>query len=308
MNFEGFLKELEPTVGSLMTKHLGMSKEWFPHELVPWSRGRDFVAGEEWDSSSSTISPGTRSALFVNLLTEDNLPYYFNALLAAFGSDDSWGAWARRWTAEEHRHSIVIRDYLTVTRLIDPITLERSRMNQVSNGIVPEPVSPVDTIAYVTLQELATRVAHRNTGKLIGDEVGFAIMARVASDENLHHLFYRDLTLAALERNPSETLEAIERQVRSFSMPGTGIDGFTEHSKNIAKEGIYDFSLHYDQVIVPVVLRNWRICELSGLTPEADAARERLMKFIARLEVAARRTRARRDDIEGAAQSNMDRS
>ena len=37
--------ELEPVVGSLLERHLATSKEWFPHELVPWSRGRDFVAG-----------------------------------------------------------------------------------------------------------------------------------------------------------------------------------------------------------------------------------------------------------------------
>jgi acyl-[acyl-carrier-protein] desaturase len=29
-----------------MERHLDRSKEWFPHEHVPWSRGRDFVPGE----------------------------------------------------------------------------------------------------------------------------------------------------------------------------------------------------------------------------------------------------------------------
>jgi hypothetical protein len=78
-----------------------------------------------------------RSSLFVNLLTEDNLPYYFRTIESMFGRDSAWGTWVRRWTAEEGRHSIVLRDYLTVTRMIDPVALERARMHQVSGGEVP---------------------------------------------------------------------------------------------------------------------------------------------------------------------------
>ena len=35
------LHELEPTVERLFDRHLDTTKEWFPHELVPYSRGRD---------------------------------------------------------------------------------------------------------------------------------------------------------------------------------------------------------------------------------------------------------------------------
>ena len=125
------LSELEPTAVTLLERHLATSKEWFPHELVPWSRGRDFDDGYEWSADDVELSPEVRSALFVNLLTEDNLPYYFRTIERMFGADDVWGEWARRWTAEEGRHSIVIRDYLTVTRAIDPVQLERARMAQV---------------------------------------------------------------------------------------------------------------------------------------------------------------------------------
>jgi hypothetical protein len=31
----------------------------------------------------------------------------------AFGRDGAWGTWTGRWTAEEGRHAIVMRDYLT---------------------------------------------------------------------------------------------------------------------------------------------------------------------------------------------------
>src|SRR3954470_22707458 len=68
------LDELAPTARKLMDRHLSTTKEWFPHELVPWSRGRDFEADEAWDPNEVPMPDGVRSALFVNLLTEDNLP------------------------------------------------------------------------------------------------------------------------------------------------------------------------------------------------------------------------------------------
>ena len=163
------LAELEPTAARLLERHLSTTKEWFPHTLVPWSQGQDFEADYEWSPEGVQLSDEVRSALFVNLLTEDNLPYYFRTIERMFGADTAWGTWARRWTAEEGRHSIVIRDYLTVTRAIDPVQLERARMAQVECGEVPEPETPHDGFAYVALQELATRISHHNTGKLLDD-------------------------------------------------------------------------------------------------------------------------------------------
>jgi acyl-[acyl-carrier-protein] desaturase len=298
---DALLAELEPTAATLLDRHLSTSKEWFPHDLVPWSRGRDFEEGYEWSPDEVTLSPEVRSALFVNLLTEDNLPYYFRTIEAMFGRDSSWGVWARRWTAEEGRHSIVIRDYLTVTRAIDPIHLERARMAQVECGEVPEPESVHDGFAYVALQELATRIAHHNTGKLLEDKAGYEVMKKVASDENRHHLFYRDLVTAALEVDPSGMVCALERQVRTFEMPGTGILDFEHHAKAIAKAGIYDFGIHHDQILQPVVLRHWGVESLEGLDAEAEQARAALVKRIERIGRAGRRLSGRRDERELAA-------
>ena len=49
------LAELEPTAVKLLERHLSTAKEWFPHELVPWSRGRDFDEGERWDPAASKL-------------------------------------------------------------------------------------------------------------------------------------------------------------------------------------------------------------------------------------------------------------
>ena len=296
MSSVALLAALEPTAARLLDRHLATNKEWFPHELVPWGQGRDFEADYQWAPDDAVLSPEVRSALFVNLLTEDNLPYYFRTIERMFGGDTAWGTWARRWTAEEGRHSIVIRDYLTVTRSIDPVELERARMAQVSCGEVPEPETVLDGLVYVALQELATRIAHYNTGKLLSDPAGYEVMKKVASDENRHYLFYRDLVTAALELDPSGTVMAIERQVRTFEMPGTGILDFEVHAKAIAHAGIYDFAIHHDQILAPVVLRHWAVESLEGLSPEAEQARAALVKRICRIAMAGRRLAARREE------------
>ena len=300
MDDRALLAELEPVAGKLYDRHDKTAKEWFPHELVPWSRGRDFEPGVEWEPDELAPPPPVRSALFVNLLTEDNLPYYSMEIHEMFGAGGAWGEWARRWTAEEGRHSIVMRDWMTVTRAIDPVDLERGRMAQVCGGIVPHPQTAIRGLVYVTLQELATRISHYNTGKFLTDKFGEDIMKRVAADENLHYLFYRDMATAALELDPSQTVIAIEAEVREFAMPGVGIPDFEAHAKAIAKHQIYDMAIHHDKILVPVVLKHWKVTELTGLTPEAEAARDKLVTRIARFGKAARRMRERADEAAAA--------
>ncbi len=310
MDDRNLLDSLAGTAEALFERHLDKSKEWFPHELVPWSRGRDFEPGYVWDAEEYPLPAAVRSALFVNLLTEDNLPYYFHNISRLFGEDGVWGAWNRRWTAEEHRHSIVIRDWMTISRALDPVELERGRMAQVSVGFPGEQniTGMCEGVVYVTLQELATRISHRNTGRLLGDQAGLDIMARVAADENFHFLFYRDLATAALEVDPSGVVLAIERQVRDFEMPGTGIPDFGAHANAIAAAGIYDFAIHHDQILIPVIMRHWQLESIEGLTPEAEAARARTVRQISRIGKVARRLAERRDEqLAGAGSDSTSR-
>lgn len=294
MDDQALLEQLEPNAATLVDRHLGASKEWFPHAVVPWDRGPEVEPDRPWSPDDTQLPPAVRSSLLVNLLTEDNLPYYFRDIHRMFGSgDDAWGFWTRRWTAEEGRHSIAIRDYLTLTRAICPVELERARMAQVQCGEVPYPPSSFDGFAYLTLQELATRIAHHNTGKVLDDDLGYQVMKRVAADENFHFLFYRDISAAAFEVAPSEMMVAVDRQVRDFEMPGVGIADFTAHAKAIAKAGIYDFAIHYESILVPVVLRHWKIEDLSGLTEQAEQARDRTLTYMARLRRVVERQRER---------------
>src|SRR3954452_8168015 len=239
------LHELEPVVAENLERHLAIAKEWHPHDYVPWIRGRDFafLGGEDWAPGDSPLDPVARTAMTVNLLTEDNLPSYHREIATRFGRDGAWGEWVGRWTAEEGRHGIALRDYLVVTRGVDPVELENLRMVHMQAGYDSGDKSALQTVAYVSFQELATRVSHRNTGAATGCPLAEQLLARIATDENLHMVFYRNLVAAALDRDPDATMGAIRNEVLDFQMPGQGMPGFVRNSVTIAKAGIYDLRL-----------------------------------------------------------------
>ncbi len=294
------LLELEPVVEENLNRHLTVAKEWFPHEYVPWSDGRNYdgpLNGDAWDVSDSQMTDVARSALIVNLLTEDNLPSYHHEIATLFGRDAAWGDWVHRWTAEEGRHGIAIRDYLLTSRAVDPVLLERLRMDHMSVGYTAQHEDMVRSLAYVSFQELATRVSHRNTGKITGDAVGDQLLARVAADENLHMVFYRNLLGAALELDPSQTMRAITDVVTTFAMPGTDIAGFQRKAVEMAIAGVYDIRQHRDEVVAPV-LRYWKVFEIEGLDAEGEAARHELADFMAELEKQALRFEDKRDALK----------
>jgi len=282
------LIELEPEVGRLYDRHAGMAQEWFPHDFIPYRLGRDFDR-DPWTPDQPRLTGVAQTAFEIGLLTEDNLPSYHRLIHGMFGAGDgAWINWVGRWTAEEGRHAIVLRDYLTVTRNIDPIALERGRMTQLQQGYDHDSPDTLHGLAYVTFQELATRIAHRNTGRYSDDPVADRIMVRIATDENLHMVFYRDVLAAALKIDPSAAVRAIVDEVLAFQMPGAGIPGFIRKAAQIAKAGIYDLRVHRDEVLMPI-LRFWRIFELTGLDGPAEQARRRLSEHLATLDASIAR-------------------
>ena len=101
-----------------------------PPRVHPIRLGRDFDR-EPWTPDQPRLTGVAQTAFEVGLLTEDNLPSYHRLIHSMFrDGDGAWMSWIGRWTAEEGRHAIVLRDYLTVTRNLDPVLLERARMAQ----------------------------------------------------------------------------------------------------------------------------------------------------------------------------------
>lgn len=75
MTDEEILRELEPEAERLLNRHLASAEEWYPHEQVPWDRAARLET-EGFIYGQAPLCEGVRSALLVNLLTEDNLPWY----------------------------------------------------------------------------------------------------------------------------------------------------------------------------------------------------------------------------------------
>ncbi|WP_216897932.1 acyl-ACP desaturase [Nocardia alni] len=297
------LTELEPVAAENVNRHLSLAKEWHPHDYVPWDEGRNFAAlgGVDWDPEQSKLSELAKAAMITNLLTEDNLPSYHREIAENFSQDGAWGTWVGRWTAEENRHGIAIRDYLVVTRGVDPVALEQARMIHMTNGFA----SPADqllesqagflfSVAYVTFQELATRVAHRNTGKVCDDPIADRLLQRVAADENLHMIFYRNMCGAALDLSPDQTIDAITLILENFQMPGAGMPNFRRNGVLMAKHGIYDLRQHLEEVIQPV-LKKWDIFERTDFTPRGEEIRDRLAAFLDKMSKDVVRFEEQRD-------------
>ena len=130
------LNDLEPVVEKELNRHISIAKEWFPHDYIPWDEARNFahLGGQDWTPQEQRFSEAARTSLIINLLTEDNLPSYHHEIATIFGREGAWGEWVGRWTAEEGRHGTAIRDYLVVTRAVDPVALEQARMFHMQEG------------------------------------------------------------------------------------------------------------------------------------------------------------------------------
>lgn len=292
------IRDLEPTVAVELARHLSVQKNWYPHEYVPWSEGRTFAGplnGDAWEAKDSRLSVIAQDSLVLNLMTEDNLPSYHSEIAIAMGRDGAWGNWLERWTAEEARHAIVIRDYLMATRGVDPYELEDLRMAHMQLGYqTPYDSDMLHTVAYVSFQELATRISHRNTGRISNDPIAESLLQRVSLDENLHMIFYRNLLGKAIDLEPNAAMRAITDVVTNFAMPGVGMPGFGRKAVQIALAGIYDQKQHIDEVVAPV-LRAWKIFEREDLNGEGNAARDELAAFISKAEEDASRFIEKRD-------------
>ena len=67
-------------------------------------------------------------------------------------------------------------------------------------------------------------------------------------------------------------------------------------SKAVAKVGIYDLLIHHDQILEPCIRRHWKLEEITGLSDEAERARENIFKQMARTQKVGKRLAGDRVD------------
>jgi acyl-[acyl-carrier-protein] desaturase len=130
---------------------------------------------------------------------------------------------------------------------------------------------------------LATRISHRNTGRACNETIADQLLAKISADENLHMIFYRDVSDAGFAAAPNQAMRSLHKVLRNFQMPGYQVPEFRRKAVAIAVGGVYDPRIHLDDVVMPV-LKKWRIFEREDFTGEAAAMRDDLALLIKELE------------------------
>lgn len=234
--------ELEPVVKENLTRHLDSEEIWFAHDFVPFEQGRNFafLGGQDWDESQVTLPQTVVDALEILLIIKDNLAAYHREIVEHFILVDQWGRWIGRWTAEEHLHAIVLRNYLVVTRNFDPSANEDVRVEHVMKGYRADTYSQIETLVFMAFFERAHAVFSRNLAAQIDEPVLRALVEQIARDETRHEEFYANLVAHCLSEHEDETVAAIVARARGFEVVGADIDAYADKRANVAQAGIFN--------------------------------------------------------------------
>lgn len=234
--------QLDPVVGENYNRHLETARLWYAHDFVPFDQGENFkfLGGRDWDPSDVTLPRSVTDALEILLITKDNLAGYHREIVEHFILEDWWGKWIGRWTAEENLHAIALREYLVVTRDIDPSANEAVRVEHVMKGYRASDYSEVETLVFMALFERAHAVFCRRLAAQIDEPVLRGLVGKIAEDEERHEEFFANLVSACLRFTEAETIAAIASRAAGLHVVGADIDAYQDKVANVAEAGIFD--------------------------------------------------------------------
>lgn len=293
------LAAIAPQVEEAIEAHLDARRLWMPDELLDEGlRARDGERLGALRRAAAELPAEVCVSVALNLLTEEGLPHFHRLIATHLPEDSPWQRWNHLWTAEEDRHGCALRDWARDAGVFDMRALEQLQYRYIEAGFTPDwRRDPYRLLAYTSLQERATQMAHANTGRrAAGIEPQLQrVLAHLAGDEGRHYRFYRTVFGALLDADPSEAVGALLAVMPVLDMPGHSIAGYGDMAETVGRCDIYG-PRHYRAVVVEL-LEYWRIGERTGLSGEAARAQERLMALPARLqrmeELLARRRRTR---------------
>jgi acyl-[acyl-carrier-protein] desaturase len=234
--------ELEPVVKQELRRHLDSEDLWYAHDYVPFDQGENFafLGGQDWDPAEVTLPKHVTDAVEILLITKDNLAGYHRELVFNFILEEKWGRWIGRWTAEEHLHAVALRNYLVVTREVDPAANEDVRVEHVMKGYRADGHSQVETLVFMALFERAHAVFCRNLEAQITEPVLEGLIGRIAKDEERHEEFFANLVAHCLGYTRDETIAAIARVAAELGVVGADIDAYQDKVALMAETGIFD--------------------------------------------------------------------
>ncbi len=234
--------ELEPVVEENLDRHLRTEDLWFAHDYVPFGQGENFafLGGRDWDPSQVTLPKVITDACEILLISKDNLGGHHRELVEHFILEDMWGQWLGRWTAEEQSHAIALRNYLVVTREIDPVANEQVRFEHVAlKGYRADHYSQVETLTYMAFYERAHAVFCRNLAAQIEEPVLAGLIAKIAKDEERHEQFFANLVTHCLGYTREETIAAVAARAAELDVVGADIDAYQDKLQCVAEAGIF---------------------------------------------------------------------
>ena len=273
------LYALEKAIPEIMEEHHAAAEAWNPHDWVPWDDGRNFafLGGVDFDPDQPAPLPAdAAAAVLALLLTKDNMPSYHRLMAQKASIFGAWQQVIGSWTAEDNRHSIALRDYLVVSRLVDPEVAENLRLHHITKGKLQSPVSLTD---YQILDVMALLAVHELQcvafeEKLLADsdnEVLTAIVSRILHDDRVQAKTFTNFLNAGVDANISELVTAVDKAISEMELIGADVDNFGDLDL-IAK-----YNADASTYVASTLVADLKLQSLGGLSDKDEAARQRIL-------------------------------
>ncbi|WKK65636.1 acyl-ACP desaturase [Lutimonas zeaxanthinifaciens] len=303
------MQTLEKNVDSFLNDYLiPPEKIWQPSDFLPNPQSDSFMEEvREIREISKDLGNDFWITLVGDMITEEALPTYESWLMDLDGvsqheenGDNGWAKWIRMWTAEENRHGDVLNKYIYLSGRVNMREVEITTQHLIADGFdIGTARDPYKNFVYTSFQELATYVSHNNVAKL-ARKAGMKNLGKmckiIAGDEMRHHKAYTEFIRQIFAVDPSEMMMAYFDMMKlkitmpamhlreSFGSQGNLFDKFSEVAQ---RAGVYTSFDYVD--ILRKLNKAWNIDKITGLSADAEKARNYLMRLPERMERIAER-------------------
>ncbi len=291
---------LEQKVDSFVEQYLIVpEKIWQPTDFLPNSEKESFFDEvKELREIAKDLPYDFWVVLVGDTITEEALPTYESWLMDVEGVDNvernGWSTWVRQWTSEENRHGDLLNKYLYLSGRVNMREIEVTTQHLIADGFnIGTGRDPYKNFIYTSFQELATYVSHNRVSQLAknyGDNKLSKMCKMIAGDEMRHHHAYSEFVTQIFKIDPSEMMLAFQHMMKNKIVMPAGFlresgnkisSAFEQFSDSAQRIGVYTANDYVD--ILQKLNIKWEIDKISGLTDEAEKARDYLMKLPARM-------------------------